>query len=427
MKVPNVIICRLDQKNFICEREKGYTTKTTSELEMIIKDYLNDTVDHYLITPDLVIGIRSGNETLTINIEQGEEPRVKNITGIMFNSNYLDGFVIITLGKTEIFRGPVSWYIAMISSKDAQPCLIQHNAMETNKTVINEDSNYQNESIIICKRSKPYNSNNNTCKTENGAIIITSGNIATVKEHFKNTNILIQDQNLLIGIKSRNPSVFNIEQKYRLTVKESTKPGRSNGTIYTKELRNVNGSLTISIGNKTFREQILEFLHISSNDKEAKYLVQQNGVDMNDLIRDIIICKRDSVNITCKTENDTITVIEENIWNTFNEYLNYLEYYIKSSNLWIGIRLVKGNLTLNLVQDLKLNVSERIFDYTEEGGSIEIDKGWISVNGTLILTFDNKTISEHVTGNLTIKSLKETQKNYVLQHNGVDVNKLQEE
>ncbi|CAK9298182.1 unnamed protein product [Gordionus sp. m RMFG-2023] len=274
--------------------------------------------------------------------------------------------------------------------------------METNKTVINEDSNYQNESIIICKRSKPYNSNNNTCKTENGAIIITSGNIATVKEHFKNTNILIQ-------------------------VKESTKPGRSNGTIYTKELRNVNGSLTISIGNKTFREQILEFLHISSNDKEAKYLVQQNGVDMNDLIRDIIICKRDSVNITCKTENDTITVIEENIWNTFNEYLNYLEYYIKSSNLWIGIRLVKGNLTLNLVQDLKLNVSERIFDYTEEGGSIEIDKGWISVNGTLILTFDNKTISEHVTGNLTIKSLKETQKNYVLQHNGVDVNKLQEE
>ncbi|CAK9298181.1 unnamed protein product [Gordionus sp. m RMFG-2023] len=291
--------------------------------------------------------------------------------------------------------------------------------METNKTVINEDSNYQNESIIICKRSKPYNSNNNTCKTENGAIIITSGNIATVKEHFKNTNILIQDQNLLIGIKSRNPSVFNIEQKYRLTVKESTKPGRSNGTIYTKELRNVNGSLTISIGNKTFREQILEFLHISSNDKEAKYLVQQNGVDMNDLIRDIIICKRDSVNITCKTENDTITVIEE--------YLNYLEYYIKSSNLWIGIRLVKGNLTLNLVQDLKLNVSERIFDYTEEGGSIEIDKGWISVNGTLILTFDNKTISEHVTGNLTIKSLKETQKNYVLQHNGVDVNKLQEE
>ncbi|CAK9298184.1 unnamed protein product [Gordionus sp. m RMFG-2023] len=137
MKVPNVIICRLDQKNFICEREKGYTTKTTSELEMIIKDYLNDTVDHYLITPDLVIGIRSGNETLTINIEQGEEPRVKNITGIMFNSrkdekqillDYLDGFVIITLGKTEIFRGPVSWYIAMISSKDAQPCLIQHNA-----------------------------------------------------------------------------------------------------------------------------------------------------------------------------------------------------------------------------------------------------------------------------------------------------------
>ncbi|XP_065322501.1 uncharacterized protein LOC135929725 [Gordionus sp. m RMFG-2023] len=161
---PNVMICRRESINFTCENEDGDIINIAKEnVSSFIKNYLKHT-DHYILSPNLMIGIRLGRyENLTLNLVQETKPKVNITIGPMNSTTSqkliegLNGTLVISLGRVKRFRGPVSKSILIISSKDAKSCHLEHNDItcqkrDENNIIINSEflnDTYEYDHYII--------------------------------------------------------------------------------------------------------------------------------------------------------------------------------------------------------------------------------------------------------------------------------------
>ncbi|CAK9298264.1 unnamed protein product [Gordionus sp. m RMFG-2023] len=136
--------------------------------------------------------------------------------------------------------------------------------------------------------------------------------------------------------------------------------------------------------------------------RDKPYTIRYMGMDAQILIRRFIICSRhNSDNITCIKETNTLTLMH------LNEYIDRMDYYIESKDLWIGIKMggSNGSLTLNLVQE---NAPRNISD---------------TGNSTLIINIGATEIFRGIVSVFTyIRNYRIDNKSYIIQHNGLNMN-----
>ncbi|XP_065318704.1 uncharacterized protein LOC135926700 [Gordionus sp. m RMFG-2023] len=143
----------------------------------------------------------------------------------MAYNNIKNKYNIFLLGKTEIFREPVSWYIAISSSKDSKPYLIQHNentlttlpSILPSEDLISGSGNGESK-FVTTSVSENYSLPDNTIESGNGESKFlteeTSGPKFTCETEDGDIINTITAPNLVIGIRLENQTLtLNLEQE----------------------------------------------------------------------------------------------------------------------------------------------------------------------------------------------------------------------
>ncbi|CAK9302842.1 unnamed protein product [Gordionus sp. m RMFG-2023] len=236
----HMVICRRGLTSiYKCENENGDIIYTTEEnAEKVINEYLNNT-DHRIRTLNLLIGITLGNENVTLALDQDEN--LKN-AGHWWNSDVtvkrlenINGVLIMSTGN-KIYYEPVLGFIDLISSNKQAKYLFHLQQYVRN--------------VMICRKHDNFTF---ICDKDNGHVISTTLGLAN-----KNLSLNIEQDHL--------PVVKDLEEKLFDSV------------LLIKRLECMSGTLTISIGHKTFRERVFGIVNISSPIIDAKpYSLQYYG------------------------------------------------------------------------------------------------------------------------------------------------------
>ncbi|XP_065319514.1 uncharacterized protein LOC135927452 isoform X12 [Gordionus sp. m RMFG-2023] len=206
--------------------------------------------------------------------------------------------------------------------------------------------------------------NNIECEREDHS------SIRTVPEHVAsiiygyllNTDHYIETSEYWIGIRLGNENfAIRLEQIDAPIVSEAISTINSN--IIVKRLENVNGTLGIFLGRMSYFMLAFGEMTITSV-RDKPYALLIDDVEAQNLIPKVMICNRLNfnnklitiiANITCiNEEGDAIKTRRANVLTVvnLNEYIHNMDYYIESTDLWIGIKIgSSGSLTLNHVQE----------------------------------------------------------------------------
>ncbi|XP_065317117.1 uncharacterized protein LOC135925648 isoform X2 [Gordionus sp. m RMFG-2023] len=137
----NTLICkRTDPMIYaVCRKNNEFlTTRREAPSAAYLHEYLHN-MDYYIESSDLWIAIKMElqNESLSLNLVQENTPTLI-IQRCDFNTDlneycYVNGILIISIGSTEIFHGPVSSFIYIRNYNiDFKPYLLEHNGINLN-------------------------------------------------------------------------------------------------------------------------------------------------------------------------------------------------------------------------------------------------------------------------------------------------------
>ncbi|XP_065319512.1 uncharacterized protein LOC135927452 isoform X10 [Gordionus sp. m RMFG-2023] len=166
--------------------------------------------------------------------------------------------------------------------------------------------------------------------------------------------------------------------------------------------------------------------------RDKPYALLIDDVEAQNLIPKVMICNRLNfnnklitiiANITCiNEEGDAIKTRRANVLTVvnLNEYIHNMDYYIESTDLWIGIKIgSSGSLTLNHVQENAPTIL-----ITRYSSSLDVIADQLDhINGTLIISIGANEIFRGPVSVFTyIRNYRIDFKPYILQHNGIDMN-----
>ncbi|CAK9300652.1 unnamed protein product [Gordionus sp. m RMFG-2023] len=240
--------------------------------------------------------------------------------------------------------------------------------------------------IMFCMRLGM--TNNIECEREDHS------SIRTVPEHVAsiiygyllNTDHYIETSEYWIGIRLGNENfAIRLEQIDAPIVSEAISTINSN--IIVKRLENVNGTLGIFLGRMSYFMLAFGEMTITSV-RDKPYALLIDDVEAQNLIPKVMICNRlnFNTNITCiNEEGDAIKTRRANVLTVvnLNEYIHNMDYYIESTDLWIGIKIgSSGSLTLNHVQENAPTIL-----ITRYSSSLDVIADQLDhINGTLIIS-----------------------------------------
>ncbi|XP_065319510.1 uncharacterized protein LOC135927452 isoform X8 [Gordionus sp. m RMFG-2023] len=196
-------------------------------------------------------------------------------------------------------------------------------------------------------------------------------------------------------------------------------------------IENVNGTLGIFLGRMSYFMLAFGEMTITSV-RDKPYALLIDDVEAQNLIPKVMICNRLNfnnklitiiANITCiNEEGDAIKTRRANVLTVvnLNEYIHNMDYYIESTDLWIGIKIgSSGSLTLNHVQENAPTIL-----ITRYSSSLDVIADQLDhINGTLIISIGANEIFRGPVSVFTyIRNYRIDFKPYILQHNGIDMN-----
>ncbi|XP_065319513.1 uncharacterized protein LOC135927452 isoform X11 [Gordionus sp. m RMFG-2023] len=249
--------------------------------------------------------------------------------------------------------------------------------------------------------------NNIECEREDHS------SIRTVPGYLLNTDHYIETSEYWIGIRLGN-------ENFAIRLEQIDAP-----------IENVNGTLGIFLGRMSYFMLAFGEMTITSV-RDKPYALLIDDVEAQNLIPKVMICNRLNfnnklitiiANITCiNEEGDAIKTRRANVLTVvnLNEYIHNMDYYIESTDLWIGIKIgSSGSLTLNHVQENAPTIL-----ITRYSSSLDVIADQLDhINGTLIISIGANEIFRGPVSVFTyIRNYRIDFKPYILQHNGIDMN-----